>query len=283
MSLEPTLPHGGVPPYVPPHLRGKVWDFRNEPDGTVTFQHPEAAVGFSPDQSRVQMTPEQYSLNFDPVERWNNYPRALREGHAPLDRHPKTGSRVWNDLIADKLSRAFNWGTSSQGKAVGTAGLLGAAAGGLGNYLWDRSQGEGGGSIGRVLTAALLTGALSAAGTAYAQNSHNKKEMWLSKAGAADGAVTQIIKTLQKDPTLSPSDLMAISSALKRAQRSDIDALHKLLSTAAGAGIGALVMRFLGARGLLPMLAGGLMGALFGSRDSEPKRNAFGQTSFDDL
>lgn len=182
MSASPIEPQGAVPSYVPPHLRGQVWDFRNEPDGNISFAHPEAGNGLSPDMSRVKLTPEQYKKTFDRMERLADLRGAAAEQYAPLDHRPETSSRQWNNRIAGALRGAYDWGTSTQGKGVGTAGLLSALVGGVGGYMWGDHTGEN--KIGKALTMALLAGGLGAAGTALAQRGHNKREMWLRKTAA---------------------------------------------------------------------------------------------------
>ena len=127
---HPLVPHGAVPKVVPQHLQGEVWDFRNEPDGKISFQHPKASIGLSPDDSRVYMTPDEYKLSFDPAYRMTHLEEAANNGYAPLQRIPKTSARQWSDSIASGIGKALDWGSSAQGKAVGTAGLLSALAGG---------------------------------------------------------------------------------------------------------------------------------------------------------
>ena len=41
---HPLVPHGAVPKSIPQHLQGEVWDFRNEPDGRISFQHPKEGI-----------------------------------------------------------------------------------------------------------------------------------------------------------------------------------------------------------------------------------------------
>ena len=277
MVDNPLKPHGAVPGYIPPHLQGKVWDFRNEPGGDISFQHPEAALGLAPDQSRVTMSPDEYRKNFDAVDRWTNFEESMREGYAPMQRRPKTPAREMNDWIADKARGAFDWGTSSQGKAVGTAGLLSALAGAAGGAAWGHYSGSG--KISKALMLALLAGGLGATGTALAQNKHNKREAWLSKGASSADVSHMLIRMLNNDPTINGTDRAMIFRAIASASSSDRDSLYRLLRGAAGAGVGVLAMRFLGAKGLLPMAAGGILGGLIGGRSSGLKRNALGQVS----
>ena len=279
---HPLVPHGAVPKSIPQHLQGEVWDFRNEPDGRISFQHPKASIGLSPDKSRVYMTPDEYKLSFDPAYRMMHLQEAANSGYAPLQRIPKTPTRQWNDSIASGIGKALDWGGSSQGKAVGTAGLLSALAGGVGGYLWGPSKQEGGSPIKRALLAALLAGGVGAAGTAWAQNKHNRREAWLSKQASTDWTPL-VIQLLNNDPSINYGQRALILRALASARSSDQEDLYRLLRTATGAGIGALAVRFLGSKGLLPMIAGGILGGALGyGYDAGPSRNILGQVSITD-
>jgi len=279
MTTNPLAPHGAIPKYVPPHLEGKVWDFRNEPDGNISFQHPEAAMSVYPEDARVSMSPNEYKLSFDPVHRMSHADEALTTGYAPLQRRPKTEARKINDAIAGGIGKAFDWGTSSQGKAVGTAGLLSALAGGVGGYMWGRDSDQR--PIKRALLMALLAGGVGAAGTAWTQNRHNRREAWLSKRTATDWT-PMIIQLLNNDPSISSGQRAMLMRAILNARPDDQEDLYRLLRTATGAGIGVLAMRFLGSKGLLPMIAGGILGGILGHGSGGPSRNALGQVSITD-
>lgn len=281
MTTNPMTPHGAVPAYVPDHLAGKVWDFRNEGGGNVSFQHPEAVVGSSPADMRVTMSADEYKRNFDPVTRVSNLQDSAEQGYAPMHRRPRTAARQMNDTIADGINRAVEWGTSSQGKAVGTAGLLSALAGGIGGYAWGRSNYDEH-PVRKALMLALLAGGIGAAGTAWTQNRHNRREDWLSKKGSFMDPTQFVISAINSDPSISASDRTLLFRALASASSYDQNALSNLIRTTAGVGAGVLAMRFLGAKGLLPMAVGGILGGLIGSSlGSGSRRNAFGQIKLD--
>lgn len=275
-TQSPVLPHGSVPEYVPPHLRDKVWDFRNEPDGTVSFLHPEAAMGLSPEDSRVKLNKEQYRDTFDPIDRGGDIFGSMNNQYAPMQRKPKTFQRQANEWIGQKLGDAYRWGTSAQGKAVGTSGVLLGLLGGLGGYAWGSRSGS---PLKKALLLSLLAGGVGAAATAYGQNRHNNRENWLSKDASMDIA-TSIIRILEDDPSLSNYDRATILRAVAQMRNPDRSDLYHLLKTSLGAGAGVLAMRFLGAKGLLPMLAGGILGGLLGGGGrNRLARNALGQVS----
>ena len=270
---------GEIPDYVPPHLRGKVWDFKEEDDGTVSFAHPEASMGLSPDRSRAKLTQEQYRQTFSPAYRLINMADSMKGQYAPMERFDSQNSFDLNAGIAKYLNKAIDWGTSSAGKTVGSAGLLSALGGGVGSYLWDQKRGAES-SSNRALLMALLAGVAGSAGTAMMQNQRQRRENYIKKMASMDVA-TSLIRILENDPTLSYADRAQILNALARASNSDRENLYSLLRTAAGAGVGILAARFLGAKGLLPQLAGGIIGGALASRGKKPDliRNAQGQVS----
>lgn len=105
--------------------------------------------------------------------------------------------------------------------------------------------------------------------------------------GAFDDPTGDILRRLASDPSLNNfqrSQLRAMVAQLSAAQK---DTLRQRVSMVAGAGIGALIARFLLNMGLtgtiLTALAGGAAGHLFGRPDSRTNgslTNVFGQPYF---
>jgi hypothetical protein len=146
--------------------------------------------------------------------------------------------------------------------------------------MWGRDQDES--PIRRALLMALIAGGVGAAGTAWAQNKHNRREAYLSKNAASMDLTQAIISMLNRDPSINSGQRALIFRALINTGPSEREDLYRLLSTAAGSGVGILALRFLGAKGLLPMLAGGILGGAIGnSFGASPRRNALGQTLLD--
>ena len=148
----------------------------------------------------------------------------MNNQYAPLERMGKTPARSMNEGIANAIRGAFDWGTSAQGKAVGTVGLISALGGGLGSYLWDRKQGRSG-SANKVLLTALLAGLVGAGSTALGQQRHNARENFLAnnagknfldKAASMEVSVA-LVRLLEGDPTLSRYDRATILNALAAA------------------------------------------------------------------
>lgn len=265
---------GKLPTYIPPHLEGKVSDFRQDPSGSVSFAHDEAALGLGPEQSRRTIPLDQYKQTFDRDYRLRNFNESMTGQYAP--RRATNRAQDFSQWVADTARSGFDWGTSSQGKAVGTAGLLAAlAGGGLGAWL-GKQQGEGVGS--KALIGALLAGTATAGLTAYGQRNHNLRTAALGKQ--ASDVVGQIVEAVTSDPSLGPADRAAMLRGAAAMSHNQRDELSDLIRTATGAGVGVLIMRFMSAKGLLPAMAGGIVGAMVGrSIGRSPKYNAMGQLS----
>lgn len=272
------LQPGATPEYVPPHLRGKVWDFREEPGGNISFAHPDAAPGLGPSDSRVSIGRDVYDKTFSKAHRYGGFSGAMRGQYAPLNRVPRSPGESLNDMIAGKLRGLYDWGTSTQGKSIGTAGLLSSLAGGIGGYMLGASNGEP--SIKKSLILALLAGAAGAGTMALSQRNHNKREAWLSKKASSMDVASGIISLLESDRRMSGQDRAKVLQAIVDLRSHEREELYRLLRASAGAGVGALAMRFLGAKGLLPMAAGAILGGLIGGRRPGPKYNAQGQLSY---
>ena len=255
---------GQLPTFIPPHLRGKVSDFQQDPSGSVSFAHDEAALGLGPEQSRRTIPIDQYKKTFDREYRLRNFDESMNGQYAP--RRATNRAQDFSQWVANTARSGFDWGTSSNGKAVGTAGLLAAlAGGGLGAWV-GKQRGEGVGSS--ALIAALLAGTAGAGLTAYGQRKQ------------ASDVVGQIVQAVTGDPSLGPAERAAMLRGAAVMSRNQREELADLLRTATGAGVGAIIMRFMGAKGLLPAMAGGIVGALVGSSiGRSPKYNAMGQLS----
>ena len=264
-----------LPPYVPPHLAGKVGDFRQEQDGNISFSNSENSLGLGPEDSRQVVSQEQYKQTFDKDYRRRNFNASMKGQYAPAERRPTSTSDNLTDWIAGKLNSGIEWGTSSRGKTVATAGLLSALAGGAaGAYMGHRG---GAVSVTKSLMAALLAGAAGAGATAYGQNKMDRRSAYLSKQ-ASD--VDFIIRAITMDPYMSPAERAACLRAaalMSSIQRED---LARMLSTATGAGVGAIVLRFMRGKGLIPTMVGGILGAVAGYfAGPGPKYNPMGQLS----
>jgi hypothetical protein len=264
-----------LPPYIPPHLAGKVSDFRREPDGGVSFAHAENSLGLGPEQSRQTLTQKQYKQTFDLDYRHGNFAESMAEQYAPLQRGPKSVGDQLNGWISDKISGAIGWGTSSRGKSVASAGLLSALAGGAaGLYMGHRG---GDMSVSKSLAAALLAGTLGAGVSAYSQAAGDRRRAYMAKQ-ASD--VDYIIRAIERDPYMSSHERAACLRAAAVMSSVQRDNLSRMMRTATGAGVGAIVLRFLRGNGLIPTMVGGIIGALAGYASGPgPKYNSMGQLS----
>lgn len=267
--------NGKTPPYVPTHLAGKVRDFRQEPDGSISFADDESALGLGPEESRQNISQDQYQKTFDRGYRARNFNDSMKGQYMGSRQGPTSRGKQLNDWIAGALDSGYKWGTSSQGKAVGTVGLLSALAGGAAGAYLGNQQGEG--AVSKGLLMALLAGTAGAGVTAFSQAQHNRREDWLAKqANNADIIIDAISRDYTMDPMLRADCLRAA------ARMSDIERenLARKMSMITGAGAGMLVVQFMRSKGLLPMLAGGMIGALAGYvAGPGMKYNSMGQLS----
>jgi hypothetical protein len=125
--------------------------------------------------------------------------------------------------------------------------------------------------------AALLAGAAGAGVTAYGQNKMDRRSAYLSKQ-ASD--VDFIIRAITMDPYMSPAERAACLRAAALMSSIQRDDLSRMLSTATGAGVGAIVLRFMRGKGLIPTMVGGILGAVAGYiAGPGPKYNPMGQLS----
>ena len=262
-----------LPPYIPPHLSGKVSDFRQEPDGSVSFAHPENSLGLGIDESRQKISQEQYKQTFDLAHRRGNFKSSMAGQYAPLQRQPKNTSDNITGWLAEKLNAGLDWGSSSRGKSVATTGLLSALAGGAaGAYLTHKG---GDMSVSKSLAAALVAGAAGAGVSAYSHGAQDRRAAYISKQ-ASD--VDHIIRTITMDPYMSQAERAACLRAAAIMSDNQRDDLARMLSTATGAGVGAIVLRFLRGKGLIPTMVGGILGAALGYiAGPGPKYNPMGQ------
>lgn len=257
------------PDYIPPHLEGRVSDFRREPNGKVSFFDPRAAFGtFGPEASRTTIEPDVFRSTFGPGRL--NLAEAA-ENQYGLPRQPSTLVSKTHDWIVDQARRGIQYGTSSQGKSVGTVGLLGALTGGLAGAVGE------GGSIKKGLLYALLAGTAGAGITALGQNFHNNRESALKKSAFA---ASDLLSLVAANSYIPEADKRQYLLLFRRLQQREQDELARMLRVTVGAAAGALIARYLRGKGLLTTLVGGMLGALAGRAFSpQPVYNNLGQLS----
>jgi hypothetical protein len=264
------------PDYVPPHLEGRVSDFRRDQDGGVSFFDPRAAMGtFGPEKSRTSIDQETYDYTFGP-KRYNLAEAAEKQYGLPSSR-PNTLASMAHDWIVDQGRKGLSYGTSSQGRAAGAVGLLSAIAGGASGFLGEE------GSVGKGLLYALLAGGAGAGITAMGQHLNNNREAQREKAASLSKSAfadTDLMSLVATNTFISERDKQSYIAAFARLQSREKDELSRLLRVTAGAAAGALIARYLSGKGLLPMIFGGMLGALVGRATSpRPLYNNLGQLS----
>ena len=262
------------PSYIPPHLEGRVSDFRRASDGGVSFFDPRAATGtFGPEASRTTIQPDMYDATFG--DKRFDLPSAADQQYG-IPGPPKTLTSMAHDWLVDKGRQGLQYGTSSQGRAAGTVGLLGALAGGVAGF-----AGEGG-SLGKGLLYALLAGTAGVGLTAAGQNlnanrERNREQVSLSKKAFAD---SDLMSLLSQNFSIPEQDKRIYLAAAARLQSREKDELARLLRVTAGAAAGAMIARYLRGKGLLNAVMGGMLGAFVGRAFSpQPSFNNLGQLS----
>jgi hypothetical protein len=252
-----------------------VSEFRRLGDGSVSFEHPEVALGtFGPSDSRRKIDATTFDKTFNPRARSRDLEGAVNgqyTGHESANL-----SQTIADWIRKTVRSGWDYGTSSQGKALGTMGVLGGIAGaGYGAF---KALDDPEASIPKTgLLYGLLAGGVAAGGTALGQYLHNSRERQLTKqASVAD----DIAMAVSADPAISYTQREAIIRGLSQLGNSELTELGNLLRMGIGASVGSLVMRYLKGKGLLPTIVGGIVGAIAGRATAAgPIYNAMGQLS----
>lgn len=267
-----------IPPYVPPHLRGNVDTFQQEPDGRVSFRHDAAGNGeFGEAGGRQTISREQYDQTFNPQYRLANLATAM-PGQYGLQKFPTNASQQIRDWIGGKLGQGLDWGTSTQGRSIGTAGLLSALAGGIGGArAGDESPIKSG------LMYALLAGGAGAGVSALLQNLNAKREQQaLNKAAKRDESLDYLREAVLDDPRLTSTQRAQVLRALAGMPDGDRDDLAHKANALVGAAAGMFIARVLASKGLIPPLVGGIIGALVASPSGGGKvnTNQWGQLSY---
>jgi len=274
-----TMTNGSLPGYVPSHLRGQVDSFRQEPDGRISFRHDAAGLGeFGDAGGRKFITPEQYRMTFDSDYRMANLGKSM-EGQYGVRRFPTNLSEETSKFIGQKLRGALDWGTSSQGKTTGTAGLLAALAGGVGGTLMAQRSGDEN-PIKKGLIMALLAGTTGAGLTALAQDRTNRRNE-MAKFAAVSDETAYLRSAVLGDSRLSANEKADILRGLVRMRDEDRDDLADKSRKLFGFSAGMYIARVLFSKGLIPSIIGGIIGAsaLSSSKSSSPKLNYWGQLS----
>lgn len=261
------------PRYIPQHLAGKVSDFRVEPTGDVSFRHDERAVGhFDPDNGyRTTIPAAQYQATFDPHYISQNLNEAVHAqyGRPEIGASPAEKFKTW---LADAAQKGFRWSSETPGRAIGSTALLAALAGGAAGAL---TSSEDESPVRRGLMAALLAGGAGAGLQAAMQGFKTRPEPELNKQAFATDDT--IIAAVMADPNLSQAQKMACLQALTGLSRQDKSQLSTMISTLAGGAAGVLIFKFLGAKGLIPLAVGGIIGALIGGGPYGHRLNPLGQ------
>lgn len=264
------------PDYVPPHLEGRVSDFRRDENGGVSFFDPRSAAPDDPDEPhRTGIDQETYDYTFG--DKRYNLPEAADKQYGLGTPRPTMASSVKN-WIADVGRKGVDYGLSSPAHAMGAAGLLSALAGGTFGMLGED------GSLGRGLLYALLAGGAGAGAVAIGQdlnaNRERRREEAMAQLNKSAFADTDLLSLLASTPSITDADRQRFIDAAAQLSAAEKIELSRLLRTVSGAAVGVLITRYLVGKGLLPSVLGGMLGAFVGRMTApQPIYNSFGQLS----
>lgn len=199
-------------------------------------------------------------------------PAITRGAYTPLNQQAAS----WLGRNAKSL---WEGATSSPGRSILTGAGLGAMALGLGRAATttDEDEAQGHSRFGRGMLGSLLGAGLGAAGVYGAQR-------WLAPPGA-DGQMewpnwlnqlrehnpfakqATAAASLQQQVDMAPipeQQRQMYQSLIQQLPDQDQQQLQQRLSSAAGATVAYLLARFFGAKGLMPQVGAGILGALAG-------------------
>jgi len=266
--------------YIPPKLRDRgLTDFKLRDDGAYEFMDGKSEPGEYP---RRIIGEKEFQNTFNREHRMSHPDEAMNKawGHESSN-HESLGT-LGGDLLGGSLSSALQWSAKSpMTKGVTAAALAAAAAAGyvgLNKYKQGyslKSSAKTGGKW------ALGAAGLAALGGMYV-HSRTKGHSYtppMSKSGALQERT--LADALAEDRSIGFQQKAAIMRASGMLSGYDRRSLDRLLSTAMGGAAGVLAMRYLGSKGLMGNMLGGLIGAYTGRAMVTPSitRNAFGQLS----
>lgn len=256
------------PDYIPPHLEGRLSDFRDDGNGMISFKDVGNPSGTPDGRRAIDM--KTFRATFDPSHRATNIEAALKSQYSGR----AGGTNLINtlrDWTADKARGLWEAGTANPGRSLATVGGLGGLIGaGLGAFQSARNDEP---MLGRSALYGLLGAGLGTGALALMQHLNNARQKSASSVDAIEDR-------LDRDHSIGPADRELLVNMVQKLAPPDRDQLAQLLRVGIGAGAGAIVVRFLRGKGLLPMLAGSILGGLAAAFTSGPRTNAFGRPVF---
>lgn len=195
-------------------------------------------------------------------------PRAIRTGQEPLASAASTGARFIRGNVvkpvggfADRALRATP--APVAGGLAALAGFYGGRA--LGGFFSDRLppafQNSGVARIGGGILGALALGIPAYLASNYRRTAGHQKQQSFYSPGA-DPARAALLQAINTDRALPGAVKQQATAAVASMSAAQIQALLGFLQTAAGAGIGALVVRWLTGKGFILPALGAVAGAL---------------------
>ena len=198
-----------------------------------------------------------------------------RPADAILDAYrPGSGGMMYNmgrnlrDWYDNSPSPVSDWVNQGPGHGAALGALLGIPAL-LGTALFNKLTGSDLSTTGIGLTAAGIGAGVGAASGA-ARQPQVKAAGWRAP-GTSINPKMEINQLLQSAPGLSFQDRTSMSLGVNQLTQEQARELLEMLGTVGGAGIGALIAKFLMHAGFLGTMAGAAVGGWLGNAFSHPR------------
>lgn len=220
------------------------------------------------------MEDKEFAATYDDVYRQNNPLSAaydsknrFRQGQAnQLAKPYREYVAPVFDTVTGGAQAALN---SGYVPAIGLGAAAGLGAGVLLKLLRNIKNQDSGGYDTSAGLGALAGGALAAASHAYRAGNMQKVSFAM---------IQDPLTAVMLDTSLSGNEKQEVLRALGRLSISEKNELSRLLSTVAGAGVGAFILRYLIGKGLIPTAIGAILGGVIGrGMISTHQRNSLNQ------
>lgn len=215
------------------------------------------------DQSYIKANP--YDAAVDRFQPYNSSPLRMVQG-------------FMRDRGIDPAGSIRNMGQNPYTAAIAPS-LVGAGLGAALKYFSNRRTGDSGGYV---LPSLLGAGAAGLLG--YGVNKYMNQPKFVQPNGVrkfaffSDPAEEFIRRTVMQSTDIAFSEKQMVANALPSMSSRDKEDLRQKLLTYSGAGLGMVIVKFMGSKGLLPLAIGGILGGLAGNQlSSFTQTNSLGQ------
>lgn len=245
--------------YVPYDLQDRLENVQVGSHGGLTFDDSRAHEFGSPGRG-VSIGNAQTRATFDADAALSDPAAVARSRYQG---HPKSLFHAVAAKAGLLARKGIDWGTATRPRTLSTAALLSALAGAGAGALRAKTTGApvsdgalrwgmGAGALGLGAVGALM----------LANDRAMQGDAQMRKTSSLRKSAADIFQALASDNTLSFFEKAELSGAIQRLSWQDQQQLSSLVRATAGAGVGAIIARFLANRGFLGTIAGALLGGL---------------------